>query len=777
MPVFADFRLLALKRLATLCLIFSLASPLSAATYYVDFSGGNNQADGLSPQTAWKHSPGDKNATDEPKAVVLAGGDTILFKGGVIYFGEIAISASGSEGKPIKLDGNSAGTFGQGRAILDGAQIITEWKPVESQEAVLGNPLWKDIRYADLDVDTSSNFNQSGYVLHRDKNTKVQAPWQRVFLVDGERKVLPIAQRPKPTDPFFPDLPADFYVSPIPLASNYPHRVFFEEGTRGNASTPLISITYGGGNAPVIQPLNGGKVSVDMSGPATITEIGFTLFRPASTASPDQIVFYADDKEVLKVAVDAAEAKMQRFPLPAPVDAKKLTFQLLDADPQAPVWTKFQQIAAFTADGTNVIQHKISTTVEDKERIVQPDAKWYDDMFVGVHGGNNHVYFAKVQGYEPASNRLITPHFESTTYKNTKYALFNSPKLIDVPGEWSLQALDNGKTRAFLLPENLEKGQPTNVGYPILKNPIVLSGGASHIEIRGFLIQRYAGGEGGIFTSGRGDKNSKNLLFADCEIRFLSANAGINLNYVENAVVEDCYIHHCPGWTVGIYVNRSSNFRLSRNRLDTNSGSGIRHYEAKQGVIQENVVLKHFGMHSSGLNFYEGCSDILFESNYVQNTVAINRNAEKLVFKNNVLDGVGKTTVSVALWVSGRTGGNAIKDLQFLNNTFVNTDASIAWSTGIFGQTGRGISPPEGLIIQNNILDGLGQDISGIIENNIFTRKVEDRYMGKDGLVITDMASLFVNPAEGDFRRKPDGPMMQAGANLPPPSVVRKPAP
>ena len=48
----------------TSLLIFAL--PLCAATYHVDFAGGDNAADGLSPQTAWKHSPGDPSATDKP---------------------------------------------------------------------------------------------------------------------------------------------------------------------------------------------------------------------------------------------------------------------------------------------------------------------------------------------------------------------------------------------------------------------------------------------------------------------------------------------------------------------------------------------------------------------------------------------------------------------------------------------------------------------------------------------------------------------------------------
>ncbi len=777
MHLYHPTRLAFSKCLATLFLSIGLTYPLIAATYHIDFAGGNNQADGLSPQTAWKHSPGDKNATDNPKAVTLVGGDTVLFKGGVTYFGEIELLVSGTKDNPIILDGNSAGTFGEGRAILDGAQTISDWKQAESADAVLGNPRWKEIMFADLDVDLSSNFNHEGFVLHRDNNVTRQAPWQRVFLIDGERKVLPIAQQPKPKDDFYPDIPDDFYVAPHQLADSYPHKIYYEEGTVGNRTAPLISITFGGKNSPVIQPMNGGKVSVDLAKPDTIAEIGFTLFRPATTPAPEHIVFFADDKEVLKATVNASDNQMQRFALPSPIEAKKLTFQLLTSDPKAPVWTKLQQLAAFTPDGTNIIQHEVFSVIQDEERITQEDPKWYDSMFVGVHGGNNHVYFSRVTNYKPGTNRLQTPHFACTTYPTTKYALYNSPKFLETPGEWCLQSLENGKTRIFLLPENLKNGQPVNIGYPVLKNGIVFDEGASHIEVRGFLLQRYAAGTGAVASVGRGDSKSAHLLIADCEVRFVSANAGISLNYAEEVAVEDCFIHHCPGWTVGIYVNRVSNFRLSRNRLDTNSGSGIRHYESKNGALEDNVILNHFGMHSSSVNLYEGCRDIRLEGNYIQNTVAINRSAENLVFRNNVIDGLGKSTVAVAMWTSGKVGGRTLKNIEFVNNTFVNTDKNATWSAAIFGQQKGTPSSPEGLVIRNNILDGLGQDLPGIIENNIFTRKVEDRFMGKDCVVDTDLNALFINPAEGDFQRKPGGPKMDVGANVPPPSVVRAPAP
>lgn len=756
-------------RAVAFVLLMAWAFPLFGATYYVDFERGDNQADGLTPRTAWKHSPGDRNATDTPGSVELQPGDTVVLKGGVRYFGEIEWRVSGSEEQPIVLDGNTEGTFGEGPAILDGARLITDWKSCESADHVLGNPRWKEIMYADLDADLSSNFGQERFVGHRDAGEAHQAPWQRLFLIDGQRRVLPIAQRPKPSDPFYPDIPSDFYQSPHELTNDYPHEIYYEEGTIGNRSLPLLAITYGGA-APVIEPFNGGEISVDLAEPASISEMGFTLFRPKSTPAPEHIVFSVDGQEALRAEVDQEETALQRFALPEPVEASQLTFQLLHSNPGDRKWTKLQRIAAFTPAGENVIEHKISSVIRDEERLRQQDPNWYEGMFVGVHGGNNHVYFARVERYDPETSELVVPHFRPRTYDTTRYALYNSPRFIEQPGEWCLEPLEDGGTRVYLLPEQLRDGQPVSIGYPVLKTGILLRGEASHIQVRGFLIQRYAGGSGAVATRSAGSARPHHIDIADCEVRFISGQSGISLNHSDHVSVENCSVRQCPGWTVGMYMNRVNHFRVLGNRLDQNSGSGIRHYEAKHGVLRNNVVLNHFGMHASGLNFYEGCADILFEGNYVHNTVAINRNAERLVFRNNVIDGQGRTAVALAMWTSGHVGGRQIKDLHFLQNTFVNTNRDIDWATGILGQRRGSPGAPRELIIRDNILDGLAEDISGEIENNIYTREVEERFMGPGCQVVTDRDALFRDPARGDYRRKPGGPAMNVGASIPPPS-------
>jgi len=92
----------------------------SAATYYVDFADGADGNNGLATTAPFQHCPGDANATAKA-AVALAAGDTVIFKGGVTYLGAINCPSNG-----VTYDGNSAGTFGTGRAVFSGQNSTTQ---------------------------------------------------------------------------------------------------------------------------------------------------------------------------------------------------------------------------------------------------------------------------------------------------------------------------------------------------------------------------------------------------------------------------------------------------------------------------------------------------------------------------------------------------------------------------------------------------------------------------------------------------------------------------
>jgi parallel beta-helix repeat protein len=117
----------------------------SDTTYYVDFDGGDDASDGLTESMAWQHAPGDPQATGNPASVELQPGDTVLFKGGVAYRGQIAVDASGVPGNPITFSGSG---WGGEKAILDGSETLAGWTRCESQAACGDNPNWENIYYA-----------------------------------------------------------------------------------------------------------------------------------------------------------------------------------------------------------------------------------------------------------------------------------------------------------------------------------------------------------------------------------------------------------------------------------------------------------------------------------------------------------------------------------------------------------------------------------------------------------------------------------------------------
>lgn len=90
---------------------------------YIDYENGSDGNDGISPQLAWKHHPWDANAGGT--AATAAGIDTYVFKGGVIYRGQLTVKESGRWGNPIRLTRDPG--WGDGSAIIAGSQRVTGW--------------------------------------------------------------------------------------------------------------------------------------------------------------------------------------------------------------------------------------------------------------------------------------------------------------------------------------------------------------------------------------------------------------------------------------------------------------------------------------------------------------------------------------------------------------------------------------------------------------------------------------------------------------------------
>ncbi len=77
-------------------IVCSMNALVWAETYYIDYQNGSDLNDGVSTSTAWKHSPGDINATGTVVSAGLLPGDVVKFKKGISYLGQIDITWSGA---------------------------------------------------------------------------------------------------------------------------------------------------------------------------------------------------------------------------------------------------------------------------------------------------------------------------------------------------------------------------------------------------------------------------------------------------------------------------------------------------------------------------------------------------------------------------------------------------------------------------------------------------------------------------------------------------------
>jgi len=116
------------KLILTIFIVVLFTSQGFSATYFIDYGAANNDANGTTSSTPWKHCPGDPRA-DSNADITLSAADVVVFKGGITYeFADgdadshIPVNASGSEGNIIYLRSGHlhAPVYGSGRAIIDG---------------------------------------------------------------------------------------------------------------------------------------------------------------------------------------------------------------------------------------------------------------------------------------------------------------------------------------------------------------------------------------------------------------------------------------------------------------------------------------------------------------------------------------------------------------------------------------------------------------------------------------------------------------------------------
>lgn len=160
---------------ALVCLLPLLLTACDTAgatdVYYIDFDQGRDTASGKSPAAPWQHAPGDPAATGTAAATKLAPGDTVRFRGGVLYRGSITLATSGSAGKPITFSGTG---YGSGPAVIEGADPVSSTIACPSAAACGDTANWQQlslVRFTPPSTALVKFYDKSGLLYEAQKPT------------------------------------------------------------------------------------------------------------------------------------------------------------------------------------------------------------------------------------------------------------------------------------------------------------------------------------------------------------------------------------------------------------------------------------------------------------------------------------------------------------------------------------------------------------------------------------------------------------------------------
>ncbi|MFW6286435.1 MAG: hypothetical protein ACOC29_00700, partial [Candidatus Sumerlaeota bacterium] len=110
------------------------AFEVEGAPAYIDYQGGDDNNDGLTKETAWKHHPWDPKATGRAKQ---GKADRYVFKGGVTYRGKVFLPKNASA--VFTRDPS----WGEGEAVWLGSEAVSGWVKGAHPDMPDATGVWK----------------------------------------------------------------------------------------------------------------------------------------------------------------------------------------------------------------------------------------------------------------------------------------------------------------------------------------------------------------------------------------------------------------------------------------------------------------------------------------------------------------------------------------------------------------------------------------------------------------------------------------------------------
>jgi hypothetical protein len=429
-----------------------------------------------------------------------------------------------------------------------------------------------------------------------------------------------------------------------------------------------------------------------------------------------------------------------------------------------------ERVSEYTRSKTPMKRVDKTLTFSDPENLSGKPDDYYKGMGLCFHGGHNAAVHVNVLSFDSKTQTITTNSFTDMVSKGKlykdglKYCFFNSVKIIDQAGEYAMHRLDEETVRIFVWPQELKDKQPYAISRSN-KDKGFSFNDTSHVHVYGFKIER----QGGKKAHGIQLSNCKDIVFENCEVSQVRGSAGVRATDSEDVTLQDCYVHQLPGHTFGTFFRRCKNVKVINTRIHKPTATALDFYTVTGGVVRGCEISGFTGMHANGITFYLGNRDILIERNYVHsgNVPMTIKQSGDVVIRNNIFDG-GNRSFCIGMWsTSGHEkqywSGPILQSVQIYNNTFIRAATKHNWQAAIFSNMQN---QPQGLVVKNNIIDGVSGRLNGSYTHNIYTRSVKKEFMGEGSLVVKDLKTLFVDPDNNDFRPAKGSPAIGAGVDV-----------
>jgi parallel beta-helix repeat protein len=383
-------------------------------------------------------------------------------------------------------------------------------------------------------------------------------------------------------------------------------------------------------------------------------------------------------------------------------------------------------------------------SITDPRVLTQSEPAFWNGGSIIMWVQGNATTIKRISGFDPATHSishetLANPNTPYTD-RDSHYALLNHPALIDRPGEY---ALDSVNHRLYLWPR--DSSDPNRHEYSTAGKTAISDGRLlQHVTIEGFRIQ--------LFTQGiKFAKGGSNIVIRNNEVRNLRANDWYAIqSNASDALVESNRVENCSR-AVGILIG-GARVVIRNNIVRNASRQGIWLMRASDCQVLNNSLSDITGTHANGLSVYMNSSNIVVAGNTILNchSPLTFEQSANLTFVNNIVIGTGGSNVND--W------GGCSGTLAFYNNVFVKNSRHAALNIQ---------SPQATLIIRNNILDGGSGGGHNIFTGLGWRQNLQYGWkLGAGELLVTNLATIFVNPDQNDFRLKPGSPAIDAGMDV-----------